>query len=218
MIMAITMQQYIANLEKKLNDLDTFSKPLRIAAFDVTAKMGERIFDEGKKADGTTIINHKAGIGGSQLYSEKPIYVSGKAVPKPRGVLAGKPQGKRKTGRTKREVKRKGELFAVETKHSSKYFATGYKGYRENVGRQTGYIDLVLTGELRLDFSNGKKETPEPRKINELEYHIRLDKQINLDKREGLEEKYGEIFAVSNEERELFNQTVGREFRRILKQ
>lgn len=211
----MNFKEYIARLEKKLNNIKTFSDPLRIAAFDVTAVMGQRIFDEGKKTDGSTIINHKAGIGGSQLYSEKPIYISASAVPKPRGVLAGKPQGKRKTGRTKREVKRKGELFAVETKHNSKYFATGYKGYRENVGRQTGYIDLVLTGELRLDFSNDKKMA-EPTKINELEYQIRLDKEINQKKREGLEDKYGTIFKTSDEENRLFFDTIGREFRKQL--
>lgn len=213
----MTIKEFQVSLDKRVKNLKNFTEPLRVAAFDVTAMMGERIFDEGRKTDGSQIINHKAGVGGSQLYSEKPIYISANAVPRPRGVLAGKPKEGKKRGRTKRDVKRKGELFAVETKHNSKYFATGYKGYRENVGRQTGFIDLSLTGELRMDFGN-QKQVAEPRKISEEEYQIRLDKDINQKKRGGMEEKYGTIFSVSESEKDLFFKTIQFEFNNRLSQ
>ena len=45
-----------------------------------------------------------------------------------------------------------------------------------------------------------------------VEYQIRLDKTINQDKREGAEDKYGQVFSLSESERALFQQTIQFEF------
>lgn len=193
----MTFKEYIAKLEKKLSNIKTFSDPLRVAAFDVTAIMGQRIFDEGKKTDGTEI--------GSK-YSDKPLYINPNVL-KEINVKAtglGVPRGK--TGKTK---------FKNGEPHKTKYLAGGYEELREKVGRQTSFVDLRLSGELRLDFSNDKT-IAEPRKINELEYQIKLDKEINQKKRLGMDEKYGTIFKTSDEENALFFETIGREFRKQL--
>lgn len=222
----MTIKEFQLKLERSVTNINTFSKPLQIAAFTATAKMGERIFDEGKKADESPIINHKAGPGATQHYSEKPIYVSKAAIPSPKGAPTGKPSGKTRKKKVASFVSDIGSAIEVKTidvavggkskfkdgkSHKSKYFATGYKGYRENVGRQTAFIDLKLSGELRLDFGNDK-QVAEPRKINDLEYQIRLDKDINQKKREGIEERYGEIFSLSEQEREVFLNTMQFEF------
>ena len=86
---------------------------------------------------------------------------------------------------------------------------------RKKIGRQTEYVDLKLSGELRMDFNNDR-EIAEPRKINDLEYQIRLDQPINRDKRGGMEKKYGEIFTLSDQEKEHFFEVVGFEFRKRL--
>lgn len=182
----MTIKEFQVSLENKIKNLKTFTDPLRIAAFTTTAQMGERIFDDGKKEDGGEIGK----------YSTKPTYISLAVAPKPKGAPTGK------TGKSK---------FKDGKTHKSKYFLSGYKGYRDNVGRQTSFVDLSLTGELRMDFGN-QKEVAEPRKISDFEYQIRLDKDIDQKKREGAEDKYGTIFSLSDSEKELFFDTIRFEF------
>lgn len=193
----MTIKEFQIKLEKKMLDITMVAAPLRIAAFTTTAEMGGRIFDEGDKADGSPI---------SGQYSTKPIYVNPDtlSVKKNIGVLSGK------TGQTTfKSGKREGE------KHKTKYLAGGYKELRDKVGRQTGFVDLRFSGELRLDFGNDKT-IAEPRKVDDLEYQIRLDKDINQKKREGMEEKYGNIFSVSESEKDLFYKTMQFEFNKRL--
>lgn len=193
----MTFKQYIDNLEKKLSNIKTFSDPLRVAAFDVTAIMGQRIFDEGRKTDGSEI--------GSQ-YSTTPIYVN------PEKLTVRKNIGS-KEGKTGERIFKSGTKKGQP--HKTKYLAGGYEELREKVGRQTNYVDLRLSGELRQDFSNDQS-VAQPRKINELEYQIKLDKEINQKKRLGIDEKYGTIFKTSDDENKLFFDTIGREFRKQL--
>jgi hypothetical protein len=192
----MTIKEFQIKLDKQVKNLKNFSEPLKLAAFSATTAMGERIFDEGKKAD-------ESGIGST--YSVKPIYVNPEklTVKKSIGVKEGK-TGKRvfKTG------KKAGQP------HKTKYLAGGYKELRQKVGRQTSKVDLKFSGELRMDFANTTSENAPatPQKVNELEYIVRLDKPINQDKREGLEEKYGTIFTPSQKEKELFFKTIQFEF------
>lgn len=188
----MTIKEFQVKLDNKIKNLKLFTDPLRIAAFTTTAQMGERIFDEGKKEDGSEIGQ----------YSTKPTYISLAVAPKPKG----RPTGK--TGKSK---------FKNGEDHKSKYFPSGYKGYRENIGRQTAHVDLSLTGELRMDFGN-QRPVAEPRKITDFEYQIRLDKDIDQKKRAGAEEKYGEIFTPSEPEKELFFKTIQFEFNNRLSQ
>lgn len=222
----MTIKEFQVSLEQRVKNMKVFTDPLKIAAFTTTAQMGERIFDEGRKMDESPIINHKAGVGATQFYSEKPTYISKSATPSPKGAMTGKPSGKT---RTKKSFKFNSEMsasgtivkeqvlvggkskFANGKPHKSKYFMKGYKEYRENVGRQTAFIDLSMTGELRMDFGNDKT-VAQPRKISEVEYQIRLDKGINQEKRGGIEEKYGTIFTLSEKEKELFYETMRFEF------
>ena len=186
----MTIKEFQVKLGKQIKNLRIFSDPLRLAAFNTTAQMGERIFEDGKKTDQSQIGQ----------YSTKPTYISLAVAPKPKGAPVGK------TGKSK---------FKNGTPHKSKYFPLGYKGYRENVGRQSAKIDLSLTGELRMDFGN-QKTVAEPVKINELEYQIRLNKPINQDKREGAEDRFGTIFTPSKTEINLFFDTIQSEFNKRL--
>src|SRR3990167_4199533 len=188
---AVTIKEYIVSLDKKVKNIKVFTEPLRMGAFDATQGMSRRIFDEGKRTDGSEL---------TPGYSEKPIYVNPDtlkemSVPGNIGVPMGKPKGKRKRGETVfKSGKKEGEV------HKTKYLQGGYKELRKKIGRQTEYVDLKLSGELRMDFNNDR-EIAEPRKINDLEYQIRLDKPINQDKRGGMEKKYGEIFTLSDQEK-----------------
>jgi hypothetical protein len=199
---AVTIKEYIVSLDSKVKNIKVFTEPLRMGAFDATQGMSRRIFDEGKKTDGSEL---------TPGYSEKPIYINPDtlkkmSVPGNIGVPMGKPKGKKKRGET---------VFKTGEAHKTKYLQGGYKELRNKIGRQTEHVDLKLSGELRMDFNNDS-EIAEPRKINELEYQIRLDKPINQDKRGGMEKKYGEIFTLSEGEKEHFFEVVGFEFRKAL--
>lgn len=225
----MTIKEFADLLQRKAKNLKTFSEPVRIGALTATAEMGKRIFDEGKKTDGSQIGK----------YDTKPIYVSMSAVPKPKGAPTGKPSGKKKvkkitgfftvedpvTGeeKTVREVIGRETIaeagkskFKNGKPHKSKYFAEGYKGYRKNIGRQVDKIDLSLSGELRLDFSNGKPSAPQPEKINELEYAIIINKKNNQDKVGGANDRFGTVFSPSGKEREDFIRVVQFEFNKRL--
>lgn len=194
----MTIKEFQQKLENKLKDDTLFSSPLRFAAFDATAKMAERIFDEGKKEDGTDI---------SSRYSTTPIYVNPEklTVNKNIGALMGK------TGeKIFKSGKKKGQP------HKTKYLAGGYEELRDKTGRQTNYVDLIFSNELRTDFSNGET-VAEPRKISDLEYQINLDKEINQKKRKGMDEKYGKIFSLSADERAIFLNTLRFKFREALR-
>ena len=201
----MTIREFTDGLGKKITDMKTFTEPLQMAAFSTTEEMSRRIFDEGKKADGTDM---------TPGYSTIPLYLNpdvlkDMGIPGNIGAPMGKPKGEKKRGETVFKTgKKKGE------KHKTKYLAGGYKELRNKLGRQTDYVDLKLSGELRMDFNNG--ESPTPRKINELEYQIRLDKPINQKKRSGMDDKYGIIFTPSEKEKEKFFNVIGFEFRKAL--
>jgi len=211
----MTIKEFQISLDDRVKNMSTFTAPLQLAAFSATTQMAGRIFDEGKDEEEFQISRP-----GFSTYSTKPIYINpdtlkNMGVPGNIGVPMGKPKEGKKTGAKKRTFKKKGELFAVETKNVTKYLAGGYKELRNKLGRRIDIVDLKLSGELRMDFSNQKK-VAEPRMINELEYQIRLDKVINQKKREGLEEKYGTIFSLSEREKEKFFETIQFEFKKRL--
>lgn len=194
----MTIREFQISLDQKVKNIKTFSVPLKLSAFSVTDEMATRIFSDGNKTDGS-------GIG---QYSTKPMYINPdvlKNINVPGNI--GVPRGK--TGETKFKTgKKKGE------KHKTKYLEGGYKELRQKVDRQTTFVDLRFSAEMRMDFANASSEdTPAtPRQISELEYQIRLDKEIDQKKRAGLEEKFGTIFTVSEPEKELFYKTIQFEF------
>jgi len=94
-----------------------------------------------------------------------------------------------------------------------------YKKYREQQGREDGFVNLRLTNELQNDFNNAETgNPPQPDKVSSTEYVIRLKKDINQKKREGIEAKYGEVFLASAEEIKRFNEILQLElFKALLK-
>lgn len=192
---------FASKIQSMINDTKLFDDPVRIGATTTMAQMGARIFDRGAKTDETPI---KRKDGKYQNYSTLPLYVSKKQSSK-----IGAPKGK--TGKSK---------FKDGKAHTSRYLPEGYKEFRKILGRQTGVVDFKLTGELRLDFSNGQVNNPKPIPLpfsGGNAYAILLRKEINQDKREGLEEKYGKVFTPSLEEKAIFIHTAQFEFNQRLK-
>ena len=144
----------------------------------------DRIFGQG-------LNSNNAQIGAYN--STDPLYVNPKNAPK-KFTPRGKPTGKRKTGKTR---------FKNGEPHITKYFKS-YKDFRSNQGRKTGKVDLVLSGDLKSDYS-----TP-PERVSNTNYVAGVSRTRNADKLEGMEEKYGDIFGLTKEEIAFFVEELKR--------
>lgn len=188
----MTTDQWIAEQQKKIRELAEFCKPLEIAARDTMAMQAGRIFVEGKDTADSSIGK----------YSTKPFYLNPKKSPK-------KFAPKGKTGNN---------IFKTSGKlHQTRYFADGYKGFRNLIGRQTKFVDLSLVGDLQSDFANSPLITNRlpknivPIKVSNLEYITALKRGINKEKRDGLEKKYGPVFQLTEAEKKHFAEIVKKE-------
>ena len=187
----MTTEEWIKDQQAKIQELVKFCKPLEIAARDTMAMQAGRIFVEGKDSADSSIGK----------YSTKPLYLNPKKSPKKFAV-------KGKTGKSK---------FKNGKPHQTRYFADGYKGFRNTIGRQTKFVDLSLVGDLQSDFANSPfigtllPKNIMPIKVNNLEYITALKRKVNKEKRMGLEEKYGPIFQLSQAEKNHFIDIVKKE-------
>ena len=152
-----------------------------IAANEAMAEMLDRIFVKGLAADGTKIGD----------YSNDPIYVS---VPYPQLRNA----GLRKKGRQGKKTKR------------SAFFSKGYKEFRQQAGRQSGFVDLNLTGSLFNSVKVGKYQG---------KVVIFFDQDESIVKAQGNEKRFGkEIFTLSREGIKIVNEAIARELNLLIKQ
>lgn len=172
--MIFTLEEYGKELIRRVVEVET-GKSFAIGVNSAMSEQSVRIFQEGKKSDGSGIGNYD---------SKNPLYASDDTLPR---------QGNH-TGKTGKGIK-------------TSYYAN-YKALRSEQGRESGFVNLRLTNELQSDYNNSqvsassnKLGTAKPIKKGNLEYEISLNKQINVDKKNGLEAKYGTIFDLSQEER-----------------
>src|SRR6478736_5963469 len=114
----MTTNEYISKLNSKIAKFKT-GLSIGIAAQDTHVKMVERIFEEGKTADGEQ----------KQYNDSTPLYVNPNNSPK-------KFPTKGKDGKAK---------FKNGEKHKTGYFDS-YKAYRDKIGRDTDKVNLTLWG------------------------------------------------------------------------
>lgn len=105
---------------------DCYDTIMRTVATTELGMMKTRIHERGLAADGSAIGQ----------YSTTPMYVGVKANP---GKSFGRPVGK--TGKSK--------FKSTGLDHTSRYFITGYKGFKDAIGRnELGTVNLSLSGQL----------------------------------------------------------------------
>lgn len=119
------INQVVLNLTGKLKGI-AGGELTRLIATDLLASNNRRIHNDGIAVNGAKIGN----------YSIKPMYANPKVSPK-------KFTGIGKTGRTK---------FLNGKQHVTRYFKTGYRGFRSFVGREVSVVNLQLSGKLKLDW------------------------------------------------------------------
>lgn len=159
------------------------NRPLAIAALAIHELRAKRIFTDGLKTDSTQIGQ----------YSEEPLYVNPVTRSPKKFPVAGK------HGDTK---------FASGKPHLTRYFQRGYKGYKQTIGRNANFVNLFNFGNLKSNFENQSRV----KKISNNEYQLGLDEE-NANKREGLTDKYGEIFPHTQGEKTKFHEVIALELK-----
>ena len=186
----MTVDQYNTNLNKFLIDIEKNNRPLAIAAQSSVQQIGNRIFEEGKKTDGSEIGK----------YSTDPIYKNPKFTPNQNGLIP-------PTGKTGKDT-----FKSTGKKHKTKYIEGGTKEYKKLMGQKNDKVYLKDTNALQSDFRKGNTAT----KINSNLYQIQLDNQSNFEKIDGLNERYGIITDPSTKEVETFERNANLEFQNAL--
>jgi hypothetical protein len=182
----MTIQEYITKLEKKNIDLNKeLGRIFYLAVQGTHSEMSERIFIRGENVTGKTF-----------QYSTKESIISDVNSPI---KFVKKPSKKDDVNRFQpiKQPSKNGKKG-----YYGRYFAGGYKEFRNFVGRKSDHVNFDLTGELKMDFNNGSTATPE--KVNDFEYVIRLNRLRNIGLRGHLDVKYNNVFSISNKEREGF--------------
>lgn len=175
------MADSVDDLRKKFKKFELeFAKGriVEAAARDAMALSVPRIFEKGQNTAGVTFS-----------YSTKADY------------FGDGPKASNKTGKTGKTIK-------------TGYYKGGYAEYRAQQGRSNRVVNWRLTNELQSDYANSAVSVstniladPNPIKINNFLYVITLNKDINIKKRSGLEDKYGKIFNLNIKEEAQFTKS-----------
>lgn len=198
----MTIDQYIDKQKRKLNDIKRFYKPFEASVRNVVALQSVRIFTDGIKTDGSPIGHYD---------TTHPFYVnpntSAGAVSKSKKLNR---QGlKPTTGKTGEHVFQNGKV------HKTTY-VNNYKDYRNRIGKRTDRVNLVLSGDLQLDFNNSQTSARViPKKISDVEYQVTLKREGNIDKMEGNEARFGRIFGLTKSEKDAFYKTLNFNFKKV---
>ena len=191
----MTVDEYNRNLNNFLSSLEKKNIPLAIATQSSVQEIANRIFNEGKKSDGTDI---------GQYDNKTPIYKNPLFSPNASGL-------KPTTGKTGSDTFKNGK------KHKTKYIEGGYKEYKKLIGQKNDKVYLKDTNSLEFDFRKGKTSSgTKPTKINEHSYTIQLDRKENEGKIDGHNEKYGMITDPTKEEVTNFEKIANLEFKNQL--
>jgi hypothetical protein len=167
------LNRVITNLKKSLISIEALDKLTLEVAAGVMASNLRRIHNEGKNVNDSSIGK----------YSTKSIYVNPANSPR-RFATAGKNSNKSK--------------FKNGKQRKTKYFKDGYKGFRAEIGRETGYVNLQLTGSLKADFNIQKSNNG---------YSIGFSKKAKI--ADGLESHFNTtIWGLSNRDKRIANEIV----------
>lgn len=163
----VEVSDFLSKIAKELDD----KMPDIIATASMAEMMAmhkERIFDLGKKTDGSNIGNYST----TPAYFDKSAFIRESAF-KP----IGKPNKEGKSKKTKRTM----------------YLAKGYSEFRNIQGREVERVNTKFSGSLESalriykfgeEVIYGNNDEKESKKI------------------EGLQKKYGDIYELSQEERD----------------
>jgi len=171
----MTTAEFNKKLDEQLLKISD-AKFLLTSVTEVHSRQVKRIFEQGLNGNGAKIGNYN---------SSDPIYIKPDESPK------GFPT-KGKNGET---------TFKNGKQHKTGYFDS-YKAFRQAISRETGFVNLRLTENLKFDFTNSLT-------LMGNVYVTGTKKKENSLKVDGAIDKYGvETFILTDNEREIYKQSV----------
>lgn len=218
--------EYAEQIRARAIQLLTENAPFRISVYSDLAEKSDRIFVQGKKSDGSDI---------GQYATSPPMYVNPNFAPRKTSISipgGGKLEGLLPTrGKPTKENPNGERYFTEKTKHRgvrgtkagdphrTTYLDGGYKELRNRTGRRIDKIVLRFTNDLFLDWANmgSVSGTPTPTKVNPSEYIVQLKRKYNVEKRVGLESRFGKIFTSTEREKISFYETLNFNFQKFMR-
>lgn len=205
----MTPKEYADKIRRQLDELLLNNKPLKLASYSALGSMGKRIFTDGLDSSGS-------GIG--QYDTKTPLYIN------PKKITAGTTGRRTTSGFSTQGLEpptgKHGDTKFKDGKPHKTTYVNNYKDFRNRIGRRIDRVNLELTGDLFLDLMNPASpdtaSPARPTRINVNEYQASLKRDKNIQKRDGLEAKYGTIFRHTKEELELFYSVNEKELRLLL--
>ena len=169
----MTQEQFNRKLDERLKQIAAANFLLPCVT-DAHASQVKRIFTEGINGNGARIGTYD---------NSNPIYINPNQSPK-KFPLKGK------NGET---------TFKSGKSHKTGYFDS-YKAFRQAISRETNFVNLRLTEDLKFDFTNSLT-------LNGNTYQTGVKR--NSEKVEGIIKKYGdETFKLTIQERNNFIECV----------
>lgn len=154
----------LGDLKKKLMEGDKLAGSVAQAIY---ASNLRRIHNEGRNIKGSSI----------GTYSRSPTYINPANSPRKFAPIGKHGQSRFKNGKP----------------HKTRYFGDGYKGFRGHIGRETGIVNLQLTGSLKANFQMIKTNSG---------YALGFMSYKKGEIAQGLEGKYNsQIWGVTNKDK-----------------
>ncbi len=183
----MTVAELIAKRRKQLQEIVEKNIPFKTAVLSTVDRQSKRIFINGENSAGGKI---------GQYDTNREMYLN------PKTTFAGS-KLKPTKGKT-------GEHTFKNGKEHQTTFVNNYKEFRNRIGRRIDFVNLNLSNDLKSDFDSGLK------KVNQNEYIVSVKRGNNANKLQGLEEKYGNIFNLTQGEKTRFNEVLQLELKKIL--
>jgi hypothetical protein len=195
--MAITLEQHIANVKANVKKLLEADRPLFIAAQTALSDLSERVFTNGKTING----------GSYQYNSTSPLHAN------PLKTFGNTSALKPPTGKPYNDKKGRTTFASTGQPHKTTWVES-YKALRGLVGRETAFVNLVATGDLKSDVENRAAGDVAPHKVSD-GYEVRA---TDVKKIEGLRSKYPGLLQFSESEKQTFYKTFDFEFLKIIRE
>lgn len=209
----MSFEEYIVFEQNKLRQLLEDQQPLFLASQSALVDISTRVFVKGQDVSGAKFSYN----------DNKPIYVNPDTSPGIAFKPAGKPKEVTKKGVTK-SVQSKKKFVRnnftgrkVEGTRKTRWFPS-YKDYREEIGRESGFVNFELSGDLKSDIENRANGDLTPRKSSPEEYIITPTRKENIKKVEGFNDKYPGVFAISENEKGVFRRIFNEEMLRNIRE
>lgn len=223
-------QEYAERQRLLLTNIKLYEVPFELAVRTVVALQTQRIFERGENSAGGVIGKYEP-AGEDTGFYVNPKTQSPRAVPggapgrfqvqgllptrgNPNASLIDDPEGEHIF--TERTYFRGVKGTKPGDPHRTTYVKS-YKDYRNRIGRRIDRVDLVLTGELLLDFVTARlKGRAVTDRGGSILFQLQLRRRGSGDKRDHAEQKYGRIFALTAQERNEYFRTLRFELRRAV--